>query len=116
MADFLRRFRLAVARTQGRSWALPEMRALRVEAIHYARTRRQGGASRRTIAEELGVSLVTVRRYLGERSAGSSGELRAVVVTPSTHASHGAVVVTPNGFRIEDLSVEDVVAIVRALS
>lgn len=97
--------------------------ALRARVIRFAEQRRSDGASWMTIATELGACFETVRRWC---VAGPAAMVSAAPprVRPVQVIGDGAVevvaqstmkVVTPNGLRVEGVSVEQVIALVRAL-
>lgn len=98
----------------------PELRA---RVIRFATQRRDDGASWMTIATELGACFETVRRWCVRPAApaalAKSTHLRPVHVvadaTIEVVAPSAMKVVTPNGLRVEGVSVEQVVALVRAL-
>jgi hypothetical protein len=103
---------------------------VRRDAIAYTRRRKAQGGSRVTIARELGVSAMTVGRWVAmamkatparkvRRKPKPAPELRRVHVAevpPASRGSRGAVVVTTaHGLRVDGLALEEVIAILRAL-
>src|SRR5262245_15758392 len=95
-------------------------------AVAYARRRASAGASQVTIARELGVSSITVGRWVGEARAASarrsgrkskSGKtMRAVRVVDRDQSSATTIVATTrDGLRIEGLTIPDLVAVLRGL-
>ena len=73
--------------------------AQRSRAVEYLSRRRGEGASVATIAEELGVGKTTLERW---RTRGS----RVVRVSVAAAGSVGIALVSPSGYRVECLSVE----------
>ena len=84
--------------------------ALRARAIGFAEQRRAEGRSWSEVAAEVGLRVETVRRWCVERGP----QMRAVEVV-AERAEHGVTLVTAAGLRVEGLSVEEVVAVLRAL-
>ena len=81
--------------------------------MEFARGRRAEGASWKQIAGELGMRFETVRRWCA-REASRSG-LRPVVVVDAEAPGRGVAVVSSSGHRVEGLSLEDAIAVLRAL-
>jgi len=93
--------------------------ALRDLAVHYAHESRRQGLSRRRAAEALGVSDVTLSRWIEEVSSAVSDlvetvPLREVVVT-DLHPGRSLCLVTPEGIRVEGLDVATLAQLLRAL-
>jgi len=89
--------------------------AVRKRAAAWARRRRAAGEPLVAVARRLGVSHETLRRWLRQ----GAGRLRPVSVAEevaTSHVSGGLVVRMPNGVTVEGLSVEEVVAVLRALA
>jgi len=115
MDERARRFRgRARAENRGRSGrALRYSEGLHKEAVRYARRRQSQGESVASSARALGVSVENLHRWMKE--SGESG-FRTVTVAPESRESRGSVVLTtPQGFRVEGLSVEELAALIRAL-
>lgn len=111
-ARLLRQAIEAHDRGRGRRYS-PELRA-RVAA--FAAKRRAEGATWKAIAAELGATFETVRRW-GRRPSRSSRTalaLRPVEVVAKPVASSLAVVAL-SGLRVEGLTLDDVIVLVRAL-
>ncbi len=88
-------------------------RELKARIIDHARARRGAGASWAHIAEELGLAFETVRRWCKATESRSSRSLVPVLVS---EADERAVsVVSPAGHRIEGLTLQQAVAVLRAL-
>jgi len=109
LEEFRRRAMEAGPKRSGRKFSA-ELIAI---AREYAQARRADGATWQCVADELGVSMLTARRW------GQMNEIEAVGFKP------GRVVEAPNspGFtvavgslRVEGLSFEGLVALARALS
>ena len=65
------------------------------------------------IARDLGVSLVTLRRWVTRRRP---PRFRKVELARDRSEVSGAVLVTPSGFRVEGLDIAGMAALIRALS
>lgn len=89
-------------RATGRSRLTPE---LRERCARYAATRRASNATTRAIAAELGVSEVTVGRWLRVGPKATMLPVR-VVEGVSRSTLSGVVVVSPSGLRVEGLDVD----------
>ena len=110
MEELARRFRRGAEHRHGLRYS-PELRQL---AMEYATVASAQGASRREIAESLGLSEPTLIRWQqGIRAAGPT-PLHEVLVVERAHASN-PVLVMPSGARIEGLSVADLVMVLEAL-
>lgn len=90
-------------------------RELRRAAVEYAGRREAQGARRAAIALELGVSPLTLMRWL--RDEGRPGFRKVTLREARVESSaRTAVLTTPAGFRVEGLDVADLAALLRALS
>ncbi len=86
---------------------------LRAKLKSAASLMREAGASQTQIAESLGISHVTVSRYLRSKHE------KPVAVRPvsvGAKAAVGSKVMTPSGFEVEGLDVDDIVTLIRSLS
>ena len=117
MKDGAKRFRRrALAEnggTLGRSARYSE--TLRAEAVQYYRDRRASGATKVSIATDLGLAQMTLGRWV--QSEG--GRVRPVTVVnceASESQSPTLVVVTPSGHRVEGLTVFSAAELLRALA
>ena len=90
---------------------------LRGRVTAWAQGRRQAGVSWVDIAQELGVGLDTVRRWCVSKkpSVVASRSLLPVRVVESSAASAKLVLVSPNGFRVEGLTLTEAASLLRAL-
>jgi transposase len=106
---------LAQADRSGVGRPYPE--ALRRAAVEYGRQRERQGASVGVVAAELGVSGVSLSRWLRKGQGVESG-FRAieVVAEPYGATARRLVVHGPRGLRIEGLTVLDVVTLLERLS
>jgi hypothetical protein len=77
---------------------------LRAPATSYTRRRAMEGAPQRQIAEELGVSMVSVSRWV--RSEETAALVPVRVVAEPVEKPHGFEVVTPRGLRIVALDMD----------
>ena len=103
----------ALGRTR-RNDPVPE--PLRGEVMAYAEARRRTGASWRSISQAVGISATGLKRW----SAVQNGESRLRVVRVRREPEAERVprlltLATPSGLRLEGLTREDAVAIVREL-
>jgi transposase-like protein len=114
-----RRFRKEASRTNGDRKGIcrrygAELREL---AVSYCSDRRQAGASVNEVAQELGVSGWTLNRWIQGMEKGA--EFAKVEVESPTDSilssSARCVLVTPEGYRIEGLTVESAGQLVRVL-
>jgi predicted transcriptional regulator len=100
-------------RRGGRRWRAPE--ALREEIAAWASELRSGGYTLSAIAAAVGLSESTMGRWLLPREG--TGQLRRVRVAaaPGHGVDRGLVVVTPTGYRLEGLAVDEAVEVLRRL-
>jgi hypothetical protein len=99
-------------RRGGKRWRTPP--GLRDEIAVWARKQRAEGEVVGSIAAAIGLSETTLAKWL---AGGGPGELRPVRVTAAVAGVRhsGLVVVTPDGYRLEGLSVDDAVDVLRRL-
>lgn len=83
---------------------------LQVRVVAHA-TQRAAGVSLTRLARELGLHIETI----GHWSASTPPAMRAVELAPEPEATSGLAIVTSGGERLEGLSREDAIAILRAL-
>ena len=74
---------------------------LKLKILKYVHRRRAEGAPQKTVAAEVGVSWMTLRRWLDDASPESSGRLVPVEIVEPSEA---LTLVTPRGFRLERLT------------
>ena len=111
MSSESQRLRDALSRVgRGRGKRVPG--ELRERVTAYARKRRQGGASLAQLAQETGLSQETLRRWCSE----AAGTALVPVHVVADAASRPVVVVSPSGYRLEGLELDEAVAVLRALS
>lgn len=96
--------------------------ALRSLAVEVGSTRLAEGWSLATVAEDLGVGVVTLRRWIEETSARRS-PLRAIEVVRDEPASvddskseNGLVLITAGGHRVEGLALAEVALLLESLA
>jgi hypothetical protein len=105
---------------RGRTQRVPP--AVRERVVVYARAARARGVSWRGIAKAVGLSTSGVQRFASEKPTARPAALVAVALRPVRPATREAAApssltwVTPSGHRLERLSLEDAVALLRALS
>jgi hypothetical protein len=95
----------------GKRWRAPT--GLRDEIVVWARKRRAEGLVVGSIASAIGLSETTLSKWLSP--GGGPGELRPVRVTADVAIGGRLVVVTPEGYRLEGLSVDEAVDVLRRL-
>jgi transposase len=88
---------------------------LKARLVAFARARRSEGGSWATIADELGLTFETVRRWcVGNSPTTKRTAMRAVEIVADA-APHALAVVSPSGLRVEGITIDDAVALLRAL-
>jgi hypothetical protein len=102
---------------RGRTQAIPA--EVRERVVAYAERARAQGRSWRRIAKSVGLSAAGVQRFANAKAPARRAGLVRVAVAPQAReaspAVPGLVWVTPSGHRLERLSREDAVALLRAL-
>jgi hypothetical protein len=97
---------------RGRTTRIP--RAIRRQVLSYAMVERSKGKSWRAIGEEVGVSATALQRW-----AARNGEQRAAIpvrVVPEPRAdSRSITLISPSGYRIEGLAMEQALQALREL-
>lgn len=110
MEELARRFRRRAEHRGGLRYS-PELRQL---AVEYAAMAAAEGASRREIAESLGLSEATLVRWQQGIETAGPAPLHEVVVVERAHCSR-PVLVMPSGARVEGLSVAELMRVLEAL-
>jgi hypothetical protein len=83
--------------------------------VEFARVRRDEGASYKQVATELGLRFETVRRWC--MGAVAARTLKRVEIVDDSRASRvGVCIVCPSGHRLEGLTLEDAITVLRALA
>jgi hypothetical protein len=91
-------------------------RSLRERCVAYAAQRSAEGASEKVIAAELGVSAMSVHRWLlAKRGAKVAALVPVRVIPPATQTASPAVITTPRGLRVEGLDLDAVCVIIARL-
>jgi transposase-like protein len=90
-------------------------RALKARIVDVAQARRAQGATWTQLAEQLGVSLETLRRWCAMTSTKGPARMRRVRVVAHPAASSVVSLVSASGHRVEGLTLEQVVVLLRAL-
>jgi hypothetical protein len=88
-------------------------KGMRDRAIAFAVSRREEGRSWSSIATELGMHFETLRCWC-IKAGSKPARMRAVRVVDSV-AGRTVAVVSPNGYRVPEVSIEEAVAILRAV-
>lgn len=116
-AGELRRRVMALGR-RTRGARIPD--ELRTEVIRYAMERRRHGDGVRRIAQALGVSPESIRRWTTRTTPSATGRARAlvpIVVRDDDDAPTGVLTLTaPGGYRVDGLTVTSAAALLRALA
>jgi len=90
---------------------------LRRFAVEYAAGEIADGGSVSRSAKDLGVSEVTLAKWMqATETDDGPGEFREVVVEEPEVTTGGLVVVTPSGFRVEGLDLAGAAALLRAIA
>lgn len=93
---------------RGRTTRIPD--AVRKRVLAYAGEQRAAGRSWKAIGAELGVSASALQRWAKKAGLGPRGLARVRVVAEAAPAEEATVVlITPRGYRLEGLSVEQAV-------
>jgi len=95
----------------GKRWRTPP--GLRDEIVVWARRQQAAGCGLGSIAAAIGLGESTLGKWLV--SGGGTGELRPGRGGADPGASGSLVVVTPEGYRLEGLSVDEAVDVLRRL-
>jgi len=96
----------------------PLRRELRERCEHYAAARSAAGASQKLIAAELGVSAMSVQRWLRSSSPARTTAMVPVrVVAPRAplQSTSRIVVTTPRGLRVDGLDLDAVCTVIARL-
>jgi hypothetical protein len=102
---------------RGRTQRIPT--AVRERVVAYARVARDRGVSWRSIARSVGLSTSGVQRFAHARRSPPQGSLVPIVVQApmeeSLPAGAGLSLLAPTGHRLERLSLEQALVLLRAL-
>ena len=90
--------------------------ALRAAVAAYARDERAAGASCSAIAERLGVSAESIRRWAHTRLERDGMQRALVPVQVVAEAGRPLTVWSPTGYRVEGLSVAETAELLRRLA
>jgi hypothetical protein len=83
--------------------------------LDVVQARRAEGTSWAQLAERLGVSLETLRRWCATTPMKSAARMRRVRVVADRALSSGVSLVSASGHRVEGLTLEQLVTLLRAL-
>lgn len=89
--------------------------ALEKRAVEYARAQRMAGVSWNRIASELGLRYETVRQWVEKAGAAKKTPTMRAVKVVAERARPTVSIVSPSGARIEGVTLDDAVAVLRAL-
>jgi|GEM_PF-5112728 len=103
--------RIAATTTGGRGRRLYS-RELRESVVAYARERLMNGGRQRGVARELGIDECTLSWWLRKKSKQT---MKPVVIVEKEPGGAEVTMVLPNGIRIENLQLVEVMTLVRAL-
>src|SRR5262249_47000630 len=107
----LQNLRRVLASRRGRRGRMPAI--LRQRALEHARRRHEAGATTATIAAELGLSRVTIRRWT---TSPAPVPVQVVDGTGAPEKRPSTLsVISPSGFRVEGLSLEEATTLLRVL-
>ncbi|MCB9758376.1 MAG: hypothetical protein H6739_00915 [Alphaproteobacteria bacterium] len=128
MPDTAESLRALLAETRGRRGFPPEVRAL---ATAWMRTEHEAGADWKALGAALGISRTSARNWVrGEaprrrtkkrrkggrtRPVEAPGGFLPVAVEPEAPARAAATLITPGGYRVEGLTVDELAALLRVL-
>jgi len=101
---------LGAISTQRPSRGRPYSAGIRGAVVEFGQRRRADGATWKQIASELGMPFDTVRRWCLDAPA-----MRRVVVVADESPRGNVAVASPAGHRIEGLTLEQAIAVLRAL-
>ena len=90
-------------------------RELRERCARHAARRVAEGAGKKEIANELGVSAMSVQRWLRAIPVTSMVPVRIVAPAPTLTSADRVVVITPRGLRVEGLDLDGVCTLVARL-
>jgi hypothetical protein len=110
-AEKLRRELDSVVGRQGRCFS----RDLKDRAARWISARRAEGATVAALAAELGLAEGTVLRWSGGSVQPQTRALVPVTVIPDTAPERKLSVVSPSGFRVDELTFTEAAALLRAL-
>ena len=113
MDEKLERFKAGAARIGPAKRGRKFPQELKTLAATYAAERRASGCRWQTIASELGVGVLTIRRWCKERPQESATFERVSIVDDRRRETYSASI---GALRIEGLSFEAIVALAKALS
>lgn len=97
----------------GRRWRCSP--GLRQEIVEATKAEIAGGASLRKVAREIGVPSSSLERWLAGKTRARSCGFRKVEVAEELKEDSRLVLVTPNGYRVEGLKVEQLVTLLASL-
>jgi transposase-like protein len=89
--------------------------ALKARVLDVVRARREQDASWEQLSEELGVSLETLRRWYVVQPPRAARRLRRVHVVAERERAGAVSVVSASGHRVEGLTLDQTIALLRAL-
>jgi hypothetical protein len=84
-------------------------------AVAFVRRAVKGGGTKAGAARDLGVSTMTLDKWLGESDIETDPAFREIVVEPEAAKSGALVLVTPAGMRVEGLDMETAAALIGRL-
>jgi transposase-like protein len=90
-------------------------RELKARIVEVARAQRAQGASWEKLSKQLGVSLESVRRWCAMASTKRPVRMQRVRVVAERSTARGVSVISAGGHRIEGLTVQEAVTVLRAL-
>ncbi len=97
----------------GRGRRIPSQ--LRLRLVAAAKPLRRQGLSLTAVADRLGVTAVTIQRWCSEEPRANE-QVGVVPVHLQPSAQSPCVVVSPDGWRVEGLSVQEAASLLKAVS
>ena len=108
------REKIAESRAESVHGGCPE--ELRKEAVTYFRYRKARGSNQASISRELGITHTTMRRWCQDQGDNPASEIcRVRIKEKQSEQSQEVVLVSPEGYRLEGLTVSTASQLLRAL-
>jgi transposase-like protein len=110
MEDNLEEFKKTSERAKENGGRVRYSQEMRSFAVEFTKERLGRGMSLAAAAKELGVSDMTLKKWLQR-----SGAFKEVRIRPEKGNSSNVTLVTPSGYRIEGLDIESLTCILRKI-
>lgn len=102
-------------RRHGRGRGVRYSQELKREVVAVVESRRADGHAWEAVVAELGMTYETLRRWCAKAKATGAGPVAMRPVEVVSSSTRSLTLVSPSGLRVEGASVEEIVALVRAL-